>query len=220
MAEILLESFPVKLTLEHVLDKLSVTDDEGVGLATELYNEAMSRANPKIYFRDLHVDRIEGGEAVINGVSFKSKVLADNLEGVEVVIAYVMTCGVEVDEWSHTRTDSIEAFWLDIIKEQILYAASVHFHQVLRDTYGLDKTSSVSPGSGNVDAWPIAQQRDFFRMMGSVREKTGVVLTDSYLMLPTKSVSGVIFQSDRQFVNCILCSRENCQNRRAQYKPV
>jgi hypothetical protein len=36
-------------------------------------------------------------------------------------------------------------------------------------------------------------------------------------MVPTKSVSGIIFPTEADFQSCQLCERENCPNRRAPY---
>jgi hypothetical protein len=36
-------------------------------------------------------------------------------------------------------------------------------------------------------------------------------------MIPTKSVSGIIFQTDDTFESCMLCQKDNCPNRRAPY---
>ena len=44
-----------------------------------------------------------------------------------------------------------------------------------------------------------------------------LTLTDSYLMLPTKSVSGVYFETEKSFNSCQLCTREMCPSRRAAY---
>jgi len=43
----------------------------------------------------------------------------------------------------------------------------------------------------------------------------GIELTESLLMVPQKSVSGVRFANAHDYVNCRLCPRENCPNRRA-----
>ncbi len=38
-------------------------------------------------------------------------------------------------------------------------------------------------------------------------------------MVPTKSVSGILFPAEESFASCQLCPRENCPNRRAPYDP-
>jgi len=38
-------------------------------------------------------------------------------------------------------------------------------------------------------------------------------------MIPTKSVSGIYFQTEVRWENCQLCPMENCIGRRAPYSP-
>ncbi len=77
----------------------------------------------------------------------------------------------------------------------------------------------MAPGSGSADIWPITQQKELFLIFGDVESLIGVRLTDTYLMLPIKSVSGVIFQTETTFETCQLCPREACIGRRTEYKP-
>jgi hypothetical protein len=78
----------------------------------------------------------------------------------------------------------------------------------------------MAPGSGAADVWPITQQRALFSLFGGrekVAELIGVRLTDTCLMLPIKSVSGIFFQTDTTFETCQLCPRDACIGRRAPY---
>jgi hypothetical protein len=45
----------------------------------------------------------------------------------------------------------------------------------------------------------------------------GVRLLDSMLMLPSQTVSGLLFETESDYVNCQLCPREHCPNRRAPF---
>ena len=46
------------------------------------------------------------------------------------------------------------------------------------------------------------------------------MLTDTFLMVPIKSVSGIFFPTEVSFESCQLCPRENCIGRRAPYDPA
>ena len=129
------------------------------------------------------------------------------------------TCGVEVDEWSKKESDYVVSLWLDMIKEMFLGEASLYFRGYIQKTFQLEKEklSSINPGSGNLENWPISQQAPLFKMIGDVKGEIGVNLTDSYLMVPIKSTSGLLFSSEAGFDNCALCNRENCPNRRAAF---
>jgi len=102
----------------------------------------------------------------------------------------------------------------------ILYDTRTQFVDVICNKYGIDKYATMNPGSGNVDVWPIAQQRLLFELIGDVQKDIGVLLKDSFLMVPTKSVSGILFHSESGYCNCEVCTRKNCPNRKAPYNPV
>ncbi|MGE5222062.1 MAG: vitamin B12 dependent-methionine synthase activation domain-containing protein, partial [Omnitrophica WOR_2 bacterium] len=79
------------------------------------------------------------------------------------------------------------------------------------------KLAAMNPGS--LEDWPLSEQNSLFALLGDVTETTGVRLTDSMLMQPTKSVSGIYFTSAEGFASCQLCPRQACPNRRATYDP-
>jgi len=61
------------------------------------------------------------------------------------------------------------------------------------------------------------QQRELFTLLGDTRGPVGVELTETCLMVPVKSVSGIFFPSETHYENCQLCPRETCPGRRAPY---
>ena len=77
----------------------------------------------------------------------------------------------------------------------------------------------MAPGAGAADIWPLTQQKELFSIFGNAEELIGVRLTSKYLMIPLKSVSGIIFQTETTFETCQLCPREDCIGRRATYEP-
>ncbi len=80
----------------------------------------------------------------------------------------------------------------------------------------------MAPGAGAGDDWPITQQKELFSLFGGrekVEELIGVRLTDSFLMVPIKSVSGIFFPTEIRFESCQICPREQCIGRRAAYDP-
>jgi len=73
----------------------------------------------------------------------------------------------------------------------------------------------MSPGS--LADWPITQQTQLFTLLGDVEGAIGVQLTDSFLMVPMKSVSGMHFPTEISFHSCSLCPRKECPGRSAPY---
>ena len=73
----------------------------------------------------------------------------------------------------------------------------------------------MSPGS--LADWPIEEQRPLFNILGDVDAAIGVKLSESLLMIPNKSLSGMYFPTEVRFFNCQLCPREQCPGRKAKY---
>ncbi len=158
------------------------------------------------------------GEVVqIDEACFRSRTLAHNLESVERVFPLLATCGHELDQGFSGNGDMVKQFWWDLIKTRLLAAASTHLNDHLHRKFRLGKTAVMRPGSGDASVWPIEQQKDLFSLLGNVEEELGVELTESFLMTPNKTTSGILFPTETDFRSCEVCHRENCPSRHAPF---
>ena len=217
MERYVLDNLEASVPFEEVAAKLKLTEEDDLDELRGLYDGAMAVARPKAVWRVCYVDGIDGDDVTVDGIAFRSRVLAGNLAGVHRVFAYVVTCGTEADEYAHAQQDYVVRIWMDMLKEMILRAAREQFLAHVKKAVGTPKLSSMSPGSGNLDTWPIRQQTQLFGLIGNVREDIGVTLTPSMLMDPNKSVSGILFPSEKGYVGCALCRRENCPGRKVPF---
>jgi hypothetical protein len=183
-----------------------------------LMESATQVAKPKGIYKEAFIESKGDGHVVVDGIRFDSRILRVNLSPVHRVFPYIVTSGEELDVWSLAVEGMLEQYWADEIKEAILHAAFRDFTSRMVDAYGLGTTSVMNPGS--LEDWPISEQTKLFQLLGDPEAAIGVKLTDSYLMIPTKSVSGIRFATERTFENCQLCSRGNCPDRRAPYDPL
>jgi len=181
----------------------------------KLVAEAQSVARPKAAYRVGYIEERNDSSVVIDGTTFTSHILSVNLREAHRVFFYLATCGTELEQWSQEKNDMLYKYWADAIKENALQAAHRDLNQFLIRKYQLGRSSAMSPGS--LEDWPISQQQELFRIMDGMSDAIGVHLTDSMLMLPVKSISGVRFPTETRFESCQLCPRENCPGRRARY---
>ena len=123
--------------------------------------------------------------------------------------------GPKVEAKIRATKEMLSQFYLDMIANIALSAARNYLQNQLRSRYALEGLSSMAPGS--LRDWPIEEQGPLFTIMGDVEASIGVRLTESYLMIPNKSLSGIIFPTDIPFYSCQLCPRENCVGRKARY---
>ncbi len=178
---------------------------------------ALQIGKPKAAYTVSFVESRDGDAVRIAGVSFASRTLARNLESVERVFAMVATCGREMDEAFASEGDLLKGFWWDLIKGQLLIAANRYLGDHLHRKFRLGKTAIMRPGSGDATVWPIEQQQGLFALLGDVEEAIGVRLTESFLMVPNKTTSGILFPTETDFRSCEVCHRENCPSRHAPF---
>ena len=192
-------------------------DSELAEAATGLFEWAVPQTRPKALHRISFINERKNDFVAVDKAVFSSRALAENLKDVERVFAFVATCGNELEGVSYDADPFMGPFWLDSFKALALQSAVAALQADLRERYGLGNFVAMNPGSADEDVWPIEQQRSLFALCGDVKDLIGVVLTDSYLMLPTKTVSGIYFETESTFVSCQLCTREVCPSRRAKY---
>jgi hypothetical protein len=220
-----MDSIPIALRLEDVIKRMRLRNrnETILGNIREMLDIAGPIARPKAVFDVAYIENKNGDSMEIGGVQFKSRVLRINLDKVERVFPYVVTCGRELDEIDIPSTDFIKGYYLDQIKETAVVLARQHVENQLKKRYALGQLSQMAPGAGAGDDWPIMQQKELFALFGGrekVQEVIGVRLTDSFLMVPIKSVSGLLFPTEVRFESCQICPREQCIGRRAAYDPA
>lgn len=183
----------------------------------ELLAKVVDVARPKALYDVCYIEEKAADSVVLNGVRLTSRALRRNLDPVERVFPFVATCGTEVDALTTPKGDPVQDFWLWSVKEALLGAATEHLYDHLSGRHRMSHWGMMQPGSGEADVWPIEQQRPLFSLLGDVEGRIGVRLTDSMLMVPTMSESGVVFPTEADFASCQVCRREECPRRTAPF---
>jgi hypothetical protein len=214
----ILDGVPIEFDRDALLAKLHI-DKEGKNAEDiqDLIEAVAPAMKPKAIYEVSYIHYKNYDTVDIGGVIFVSRVLRVNLDKVQRVFPYIATCGRELDEIAIPSDDLLRRFWLDSIKEMVLDAMRKYLTNHLKERYALEELSRMSPGSGSQDLWPIEQQRQLFSIFGNVEDLIEVTLTDSFLMIPLKSVSGIYFPTEIRFESCQLCPRKVCPGRRAPY---
>lgn len=216
MKPIVLDSIPVTLSAAEIAPQLRVKEGtEDYEALEALLRQACAIARPKAIYTMASITGHGDGYVEIEGVRMESRVMCDNLKGVHRAFPYVATCGTEVDKWSAGVADFLENWWMDVAKEHLLGRAIRQLNGHLKQTYGIERMSNMNPGS--LPDWPITAQPQLFGLLGDVAASIGVTLTDSMLMVPSKSVSGLYFQNESNYENCELCDRKDCPGRRKPF---
>ncbi|MBR5868583.1 MAG: vitamin B12 dependent methionine synthase [Clostridia bacterium] len=216
--ESILFTAPVSYPVEDLFRALKMDydpDREETDVVLELREEAMKIAAPKAVYKESLVEVSDDG-ILIDKILFPHPLLAKKLTTQTMVYPYALSCGTELEEWSHRFTDPLEAYVADGIKVFTLYRFMGEFHQHIKETrFGGGTFSALNPGS--LGEWPIEGQLSLFALLGDAESKAGITLTKDYLMVPTKASSGIFFASETEYHNCSHCLRLDCPNRRAEF---
>jgi hypothetical protein len=211
----ILENLIPQIDREAVKKSLHLDRQGDAQLAQRLIDKAKTLIEPKAAFKLCYIDKKLQDAVIINGLRLKSKVLRKNLNAVERIFPYVVSIGAALEQATGKMSDLLEAYYLDVIGNIALAAVRKQLHDHLCNKFALKKISFMSPGS--LPDWPIQAQSQLFQLLPDVEASIGVRLNKSLVMTPTKSVSGIYFQTEVSFFNCQLCQRGKCPGRRARY---
>jgi len=214
----ILDGIPIHLDVEQVLKELHLNERrEQFEVVNKLVEIANSTVHPKAIYGMSYVDNKNENTVDIGGIKFTSRVLRVNLDKVGKVFPYIMTIGKELEDRMASFDNLLEQYYLDEIGNVALGLIGNYLEEHLKREYRMGQISSMYPGMGNLQDWPIAQQEQLFSLFGNVEELIGVRLTSSLLMIPRKSESGIYFPTEVEFLSCQICSREKCKDRQAPY---
>ena len=184
--------------------------------AKEYLEEAYAVGKPLGVYKESYVESVQAEEVVIDGITFHGPLICEKLEDVHRVFPYAATCGKELDELASSQTDPLMSYYANDFNQ---HAAGLMAGRILSEVKkytGIEKMVSINPGS--LPDWPVTEQKGLFSLLGSAAGEIGMILTESCLMLPVKSVSGMLFASAEEWFNCMRCPRPDCPGRRAPFK--
>lgn len=181
----------------------------------EMMDGADRIARPAALFGVCPVDET----AAVSGFSLASELVVEKLSGKSRCFPYIATCGPELEKWSEKYSgDFLAEFWADEIKKKFLYHITQELLRHLKAHYHTSgHLAALNPGS--LPQWPVSGQQELFAILGGrvfVEKAIGVTYSDSFLMLPSKTVSGIAFESEVFYENCQHCPLTRCPNRRAK----
>lgn len=157
----------------------------------------------------------ESGTVVIGRSSFLTrKIIISQLRGSDSIALFLATAGPDIGQKSRRQMsdgDLLEGYISDVVGSEIVEAVADKMQEDLRLqalASGLGITNRFSPG---YCGWDVAEQHKLFKLMPD--NYCGIELTESALMNPVKSVSGLIgIGKEAKFrpYTCNKCDSTNC----------
>jgi len=219
MTSILLEGLTVEVDPDSAIRRLRLVRTRNPeARVRDFLRRVTELAEPRALYAVCQVGSRGEDSVEVGSVRLHSRVLARHTQGAGQVFPYVVTLGAQVEEMVSATADLLEQYCLHEIGNLVLARARDAVRKHVGAAFGLPKLYSLAPGS--LADWPITEQRSLFGLLGDVEGRLGVRLTESFLMLPRKSLSGLIFPSSRPFVSCRLCDTRDCPGRQAVFDPT
>jgi hypothetical protein len=148
---------------------------------------------------------------------FTSKTISQLVSKCYEVIIFLITIGNRLEEEVSQLMEGgevLKATILDAVGSEAAEKTADSLEEHIRNialAHNAEISLRFSPGYCD---WDISEQEKIFNALDS--DSLGVDLTEGYLMVPQKSISGIIGIGDNvaNFNPCRLCKRENCPFRR------
>ena len=157
-------------------------------------------------------------EIAIPGLVFDSgKIIHKMLRHSESYAVFLVTAGPEAEILARSLISEgnyLEGYITDLVASAIVDSAADQVQEQVRNIAkenGLHITNRYSPG---YCAWNVEEQQKLFSLFP--KDCCGISLSDSSLMNPVKSMSGIIglgFKVKYRDYTCEICSMLNCQFR-------
>jgi hypothetical protein len=224
----LVTSRPLEISVDkrRVLRTLGYRDEcEPSARISSLIDEYLEHAHqliePSHSYVIKNVESVRGSAAVVGGSAvFQSQVIARLVERCSMVAVFLVTIGSHLEETACRLAEDgliLQSYVLDAIGSEAVERVAEYVQDMTRETAradGLVISKRVSPGYCD---WDIAQQTAIFEAVNS--DSIGVQLTEQCLMIPQKSVSGIIGIGPPEgkvdeYNPCKTCDRPNCLGRR------
>jgi hypothetical protein len=158
-------------------------------LLEECWNCVYEVAVPKAVFAkvDIKISRSKG-TVDFGFMKVKSQNLVDLLNGCEEAYIMATTLGVSVDRLfeKYMRILQTKAAVCDATASALIESFCDYVNDFIVD--GREATMRFSPGYGDFD---LVHQKDILKFLDA-NKKIGISLTDSLMMLPSKSVTAII----------------------------
>ncbi len=217
----LFADIPFDLNTDQLLGNLRIKP--GTDLARkfeELVEKIRETGRPKALYKVCYITQKGESTITVDGITFKSLALRKNLDTIERVFPYIATCGAEIDDLETGQGNFQNKLLINFLKAILLDNSLRYLRKQLYKRYKVSKISAMNPGAGDASVWAIEEQRKLFSLFEDVKDRIGVRLTKSLVIVPDMSVSGILFPTETEFQSCQLCHRENCRFRRTAFDKI
>lgn len=160
------------------------------------------------------VEEIASHEAVFR----PGKIIVKMLKGSERFLFFMATAGPGPEQLARSLMADgqyLEGFLVDLIASALVETAAQHVHDHMKETMGLSGLPISNRYSPGYCGWDVSEQQKLFALFPA--ESCGITLSESSLMHPIKSISGLVGAGANvkfKDYTCEICSMKDCTFRR------
>jgi hypothetical protein len=214
----------LKVERDEIISSLGYGSREIDSHFSEMIDDALSQAKKLTDMQagygvfTVNDVKVKTGEITINNLLFKTdKIVASQLNKSELAAMFVCSIGKELEKWikeTEKNGDPTKSYIADTVASSVTEALADYLHDLIGDKMhqeGLNITNRYSPGYCN---WSVSEQQKLFSLLPE--KFCGVELTNSSLMIPIKSISGIIGigrDVKRSDYLCDTCGVKDCTYR-------
>lgn len=178
---------------------------------------------PRLSFTTKAIEAVNAGSVTLEGgVVLESEKLADVLAGCRRTVCFVATIGSKIDRKINKLSIAnrcADEYLLDRVGSLAIEDFVNAFHLEMAQRLSRRHQGATMRFSPGYCDWPLADQPKLFSLVDT--EHIGVSLTESLLMRPRKSLSGIFGIVEAEggrlphiYNPCLLCEECDCTERR------
>lgn len=188
----------------------------------EYIGKTLSIIRPTILYTQKKIEKIEKGYLMLeDNITFKSARLSSTLKKCDRTTVFLATIGKEIDEKIQalmTQKKITEAYVFDAIGSAAVEGVVENFQRKFDTNAVAERETSTLRFSPGYCDWQVQEQKKLFSVLDN--SIIGVDLSQSCLMTPRKSVSGVFGIGSIESISkssnpCRLCNMKHCIARRS-----
>ena len=215
----------IDLDKQRILSRIGYSDDyEPSARINSLVDDYIENYHdliaPSYTYSVRNITSVEGNRIGIGDIVLESRKLARLLQRCDMVAVFALTIGSYLEDMVAYLAEKgliLQATVLDAIGSGTAEKLAAQVEAKIRMNAGVEGlviSRRFSPGYCD---WDVSQQELIFRALDD--NATGIKLTDSMLMVPRKSVSGVIGiglpgNEIEEYNPCVVCLEKDCPGRR------
>ncbi len=215
----------ISVNLKNVISKMGYPEGVAPPEMAEIVEEYFQTSKQYV---DLNCGfvRIDSGDIVVNGsdihiddaVFYSKNIVSTPLKKMKEAVLFVGTIGHEFDTWSKNtfnNGDPLGGYIIDLIGSELAESTADWIENEIVSMANIENKKCSNRYSPGYCGWNVSEQHKLFSFFPE--NFCGISLTETALMKPHKSVSGIIGISEdiiRREYPCDVCNVSHCYKNR------